>query len=86
MHITEDPRLEKARTIPATEKVREDRVVAAVYDRRSSVFNYIDAHRAPLQLANPIFSQVLRFRAKPQRMFQRQVRTSKKMLKIEGTN
>jgi hypothetical protein len=66
--------------------VHEDRGVGAVYDRRCCVFKYIGAHGAPLQLANPIFSQVQRFRAKPQQMFQRQVRTSRKMLKIEGTN
>ncbi len=86
MQVIEDPRVVRARTIPATEKEREDRGVAAVYDRRPCVFKYIDAQRAPLQSANPIFSQVQRFRAKPQQMFQRQARTSKKMLKIEGTN
>ena len=86
MHVTRDPRVVRARTIPATEKLREDRGVGAVYDRRRCVFKYIGAHRAPLQLANPIFPLVQGFRAKPRQMFQRQVRTSKKMLKIERAN
>jgi hypothetical protein len=86
MQVIEDPRVVRARTIPATEKLREDRGVGAVYDRRPCVFKFMGAHRAPLHLANPIFPLVQRFRAKPQQMFQSQARTSKKMLKMEGTN
>jgi hypothetical protein len=38
-------------------------VAAAVYDRRSCVFKYIGAHRAPLQSADAIFSHLPRMYA-----------------------
>ncbi len=44
---------------PMTLKLRNNRAVAAVYDRRSCVCKYIGAHRAPLQNTRAMFSRFL---------------------------
>jgi len=43
---------------PRRKKVRKNRAVAAVRDRRSSVFDGVGPQRAPLQPVYPIFSQL----------------------------